>query len=151
MFPSREMRSRQMTCRFFVKLLRYLQVKTVRLLVSILLLLSFGVALGSEALQDAEHAIVCQGEEFSPSDESVSSGATYLQPCHAQDQHEGPARKCTDPCHTGKCHFGHCSFPITDANLRYPLFELSESKHLFSEIMIEAPTLEGPRRPPRHI
>lgn len=122
-------------------------VKSLRLLTSILLLLILGLSLGEEVFGDSEHVITWQGGSV-PSFNSPESDAVYPQLCDKQGQENHS--KCSDPCHLGQCHLGHCSFPMLQSDINLQVFEFKDSKTVFSQTMVEGPTLEGPRRPPRY-
>lgn len=77
-------------------------------IISILILMIFGLTLGSEFFSSHDLAASCGAPE------SVSIGV------QANDQYDGrfadlecPSEQkevpCSDPCHQGYCHLGHCS------------------------------------------
>lgn len=112
-----------------------------------MLLLTFAFALGEEAFGDSRHLIACQGG-FSISSEASHDESSFQKNCGEQGQ-EKQSQKCSDPCHVGQSHFGHCSFLAANSALNYPAFSHSCLKSFLSLIMVEGPTLEGLRRPPR--
>lgn len=123
-------------------------VRNLRFFISTVLLLTFAFTLGEETFGASEHYLLICQSEFANSSQSGLDDFASQQNCSEQGQ-ERHSQKCSDPCHFGQSHFGHLSFFAANSVLSYPDITLFLSKFFFSQSMIEGPTLEGPRRPPR--
>lgn len=122
-----------------------ISVKSLRRVVSILLLSVFGLLLVTESLTASTHQTSCENEAIHSAGEQGPVAQLLCDDPHASDQHE----KCTDPCHVGLCHIGHCSFVSNQTDVQMSHANLASVVSGFSQTAVEGPVLEGLRRPPR--
>ena len=125
-------------------------MKHFKTLVSFLLLIVFGLVLGSQAFGHIGHENSC--DSFTTRDDirvSIEAGLEHQDCGSSQADSHAHSQKCTDPCHMGHSHFGHCSYIATSSDLR---LHSVNSKILSSDsrqTTFESPNLDGLRRPPR--
>lgn len=122
-----------------------MRVKAMKTFVSVLLLSFFGLSLAADAF--ASDSMLCLGEVAAGLSASDTSPSQVLS--QESESHESENADCSDPCHYGRCHFGHCSVVFSNSYVRLQVLDLDITVHSLKQSMIEAPFLEGPRRPPR--
>jgi len=123
-------------------------VRCFHLVVSFLLISAFALSLGVEAFATENCSWVCTDEvRVTGIDQSIS----IMSDNSRETNNPGSQDKfpCADPCHFGQCHFGHCGFVPASNQFPLQLRVKSAGHRLLAQTVIEAPFLEGPRRPPR--
>lgn len=124
-------------------------MQQIKAFVSILLIAVFGITLGAEAF--ASDALICSDERkiVSESDSSKLISAELHSTEKKSAPSQGTGNSCSDPCHFGRCHFGHCSFAFSGSDLHFHVADTIIEATGLRQSIVDAPFLEGPRRPPR--
>lgn len=122
-------------------------MKVIQLLIVGILLANFGVTLGADIFEKDSHIAI-----------STSDVSEYQEHQEHDRQHKDVScdsdstdkNHCPDPCHLGQPHFGHTAFVLANSRILFARVEIAAANINITQLRIEAPFLEGPRRPPKH-
>ena len=138
-----------MPCKDIRLFVQSLTVKVQKRVGAIILVAVLGILLGAEAIEMPSQNAPClesaqsfsQGLSPEYKDESLSN-------CNSSST-DSRSKSGADTCHAGQAHFGHSSFPTSLSYIKYGASSSSLEAPQLIQHAIEAPDLEGPRRPPR--
>ena len=117
-------------------------VKCYHRLTSVVLVFILFFVLGVEALNSKESRAIACSEVSSTTDCS-----SFEQESHVESGKS--MSPCSDPCHIGIAHFGHCFYNTVQTSVSYFTDPYVETKNIWSQLAIQGPVLEAPRKPPR--
>lgn len=124
-------------------------MRHIRTFISVLLLSFFGLSLAADLF--ASDSRVCLDDLGIQISAAGDSSAQALAGGNQPNSHDSEKNDCGDPCHYGRCHLGHCSVVFSEAPVRLQALDLTIEAHSLNQSVVEAPFLEGPRRPPRFV